>query len=496
VGLRARSTPSFLPVLALLLAVLPQPRAAAKESEEEDKNDLRDQLTEREDKNRVEHPWTYSLFENPLTATGEYEITLEDTDPIDSGPAKEDRLRLEQQLEGELFYTLGEPLSFFVQGSVHFDRDLLRETPDRVDDWYVERGEMWVFAGDLFESGVDLDVGRLQFEDDRRWWWDEELDAVRLAWEGGPGDAFGVEVALASELGPNRSDRSHLDADDQDRLRVLGSLSWDIAPNHGFELFALYEADRSGHAPLGASIAPSHEDKSDAHLFWLGPRVLGAFSSESSWILGYWIDSGWVQGRDLTTEYGDPDAAGRLPVEAVLRREVSGWALDLGLLAIAAVPLQPRVTLTYAVGSGDGGGGSHDHAYRQSDIQANETSFGGVRRFPHYGRLLDPELSNIAIATAGAGISLFRSSSLDVVYHYYRLIHRADSLRNSNSSFDTVFDGRHRDVGHAIDVELAIEEGDRFEFELSGSVLRAGSAFGPRSGDWAFGTLAALRIAF
>ena len=100
-------------MLALLLAVLPQPRAAAKESEEEDKNDLREQLTEREDKNRVEHPWTRSLFGNPLTATGEYEITLDGTDPIDSGPTEEDRLRLDQQLEGELFYTFGEPLSFF-----------------------------------------------------------------------------------------------------------------------------------------------------------------------------------------------------------------------------------------------------------------------------------------------------------------------------------------------------------------------------------------------
>ena len=30
---------------------------------------------------------------------------------------------------------------------------------------------------------MSLDVGQLDFEDDRRWWWDEELDAVRLGYE-------------------------------------------------------------------------------------------------------------------------------------------------------------------------------------------------------------------------------------------------------------------------------------------------------------------------
>jgi hypothetical protein len=222
--------------------------------------------------------------------------------------------------------------------------------------------------------------------------------------------------------------------------------------------------------------------------------VLGAFSSESHWILGYWLDGGWVHGDERTVEHGDPDETGRFPIEGTMRRDVSGWALDVGLLAIAAVPFEPRVSITYAIGSGDDGSGRRDHAYRQSDLQTNETSLGGVRRFPHYGRLLDPELSNITIATAAAGISLLKSSSLTLVYHYYRLIHRADELRNSN--IDTAFDGQHRDVGHGLDLELAIEEGGRFEIELSGSVFRAGAAFGPRSGDWAFGGLAALRVAF
>jgi len=484
-------------LLALLLALLGLPLAAAAQPEQdEEKSDLREQLTEREDQNRVEHPWTTSVFGNPLTASGQYEISLEGTDPVVPSRTTigRDRLLLEQEIEGEIFYTLGEPLSFFAQASVHWDRDLRSRTPDGADDWYVERGEMWMFAGDLLGSGVNLDVGRLQFEDDRRWWWDAELDAVRLEWEGGPEDAFGAELALASELGPSRSDLHRVEADQEDRLRVIGSLSWDTAANQGVELFVLFESDQSGHAPVGATVRSEREDETDARLLWLGPRVLGALVSESHWILGYWVDGGWVQGEERTIEHGDPDRSGRLPIDGTVRRDVSGWAVDVGLLTIAAVPFEPRVSITYAVGSGDSGNGRRDHAYRQSDLQANETSFGGVRRFPHYGRLLDPELSNLTVATAAAGISLFRASSLTVAYHYYRLVQPADSLRDSN--IDTAFDSRHRDVGHAVDLELAIEEGDRFEIELSGSVFRAGTAFGPRSGDWAFGGLAALRVAF
>ncbi len=481
--------------LALLFALAPRALAAADSTEETETSHLRERLMEREDEKRVEEPWTRSLFGNPLSASGQYEIVLEATDPVVPGqpPVGDDRLLLEQELEGEIFYTLGEPLSFFAQARLRWDRDLLPETPHGADDWYVERGEMWIFAHDLFGSDVDLDLGRLNFEDDRRWWWDSELDAVRLAWEGGPADAFGASLALGWELGPDRSDRHRLAADEEDLLRVLAELSWEVAANHGVELFALLEDDRSGHAPVGASVRASRADETDARLFWLGPRALGGFVSESAWTLGYWLDGGLVRGSELIALHGDPEA-GLRPVEFVARRDVSGWALDLGLVGIAPTPLEPRVTLAYAIGSGDDRRGSRDHAYRQSGLHANETGFGGVRRFPHYGRLLDPELSNLGVATVGAGISLFAASSLDLVYHHYRLIHRAESLRSSR--LESALDGRHRSVGHGVDLVLAIEEGDRFELELSGSVFRAGSAFGPRRGEWAFGGLAALRVAF
>ena len=156
-----------------------------------------------------------------------------------------------------------------------------------------------------------------------------ELDAVRLAWEGGPDDAFGASLALGVGARPDPL-RSESPATPTKRTGCASSRRSRGTPatNHGSSSSRCSSDDRSGRAPVGASVRPSREDESDARLFWLGPRALGAFASESDWILGYWLDGGWVQGDERSSSIGDPDDDGRLPVEAVERRDVSGWAFD------------------------------------------------------------------------------------------------------------------------------------------------------------------------
>ena len=155
----------------------------------------------------------------------------------------------------------------------------------------------------------------------------------------------------------------------------------------------------------------------------------------------------------------------------------------------------PRFTLGYARGSGDSSpGDASDRAFRQTGLHTNAPGFGGVQSFRGYGVLLDPELSNLAIVTAGAGISLFKASSLDLIYHYYRQIQSTDTLRNAR--LNTVLNGRDRDLGHGLDLVLAVEEWQRLHFEISLSALRSGAAFGAQRGQWAWGTFAELRFAF
>ena len=152
-----------------------------------------------------------------------------------------------------------------------------------------------------------------------------------------------------------------------------------------------------------------------------------------------------------------------------------------GLAWILPMAFEPRLFAGYAFGSGDRTlEEGTDHSFRQTGIEANEAGFGGVERFAHYGVLLDPELSNLQVLTVGAGLSLLRSSSLDLVYHYYRLDEPALFLRDAR--LEATLTGEHRDLGHGVDLVLALEEWERLEFELIGSAFRPGRAFGKDRG--------------
>ena len=90
---------------------------------------------------------------------------------------------------------------------------------------------------------------------------------------------------------------------------------------------------------------------------------------------------------------------------------------------------RPALTLGFAFGSGDRNpDDGTDGTFRQTGLQDNEWDFGGATDFKYYGEVLDPELSNLAILTAGVGIRPSDKFSLDLVYHYY-LQHRAAPRR-------------------------------------------------------------------
>lgn len=469
-----------------------QESEAEPEAEEDETQLLRERLTEREDELYVEDPWTIEIFGHPLSVSGEYEFGLAAIRRWGLGQPDGDfdRLLLDQQLELESFYTLGRQLSFFAQFSLQMEEDLWSQVPEQVSDLYVERGETWIYAEDILGSHFDFDIGRLDFEDDRRWWWDEDLDAVRLAYETNTAE---VVVALARELASDRSDRGYVDPEWERVLQVLVEASWDYAAEHAVELFGVYHED---HSPTGTDDTLVHrnrEDESDATLTWLGARAGGAWQTGSAGIFGYWLAAAGVWGKETLIEYEELGSDSL--IEGHRRHHVTGWAIDAGSTWVLPFPFEPRLTVGYAFGSGDprsdeGG----DRSFRQTGLQTNEAAFGGVETFPTYGVLLDPELSNLHIATLGAGVSLFRSSSVDLVYHYYRLVEPATSLRDSE--LDPELTGRHRALGHGIDLIVGIEELQYFQVELWGSLFRAGRAFADDRGEWAYGTLLVLKLAF
>jgi hypothetical protein len=423
----------------------------------------RRRLTERVDERRPEVPLTLSFFGRPLVVSGESEIgvgfdrrlAFED----DSRP--DDLVRVEGDVEVELFYSLRPDLHLFAEGEYSSERDVHQNNERNESASYVERGEAWLFAEDVVDSGWNVEVGRLNFEDERRWWWDEDLDGFRVSY---PTETFNLSFAVGQELLPARSDQSYIDPENKDVLRLFGKASWQYAPEHSATLFALYHDDHSSRDRVGDSVDEDREDPSDAHLTWLGLRLTGTWSLGSMGFLRYWTDSGMVRGYEYLSEY-EEGPKGRSVVEETDRRSVSGWALDTGATWVLPTLLEPRLSLGYAIGSGDDDPEEGtDRSFRQTGLQENEAGFGGVQRFMQY------------------------------VYHYYRQVDAASFLRDAGIEGELT--GKQRSIGQALDLVLAVEEWEHFEFEIVGSMFQAGSAFGDQDGDWTYGGFAQFRVLY
>lgn len=486
-------------VLSGIVSMLGIPFAYAASEDEATENppraeNLRERLTEREDENRVDQPWTIDLFDHPLSATAQYELSIDAVRQLmeDDPPEGETRSLLEQEFEGEIFYSIGPQLSLLLQARTGMERDLLSNTRRGVSDVFIERGEMWLHSERAFGSRVvGFDIGRIDFEDDRRWWWDEDLDAVRVT----AGDeSLELAVAVAKELGPTRTDRDFIEPDHEDVVRIIAEASWDWRDSHSLQLFALFQDDRSRTHAIADVIELEREDESDARLRWLGARATGAWPLRSGGGIGYWFDAAWVSGDEYVLEFTAISPRQR-EVEERERRSVRGWGLDFGATWLMPFDFEPRLTAGYARGSGDAHPDDrHDRSFRQTGLNANSPGFGGVQSFSGYGVLLDPDLSNIEILTVGAGVSLWQASSLDVVYHRYRQVEASDSLGDARLTASLT--ATDRDLGDGVDMVLAVEDSDRFEFELWFAAFRAGDAFGTQRGRWTYGGFAAFRFAF
>ncbi|MGQ0592777.1 MAG: hypothetical protein ACT4QB_09040 [Gammaproteobacteria bacterium] len=74
-----------------------------------------------------------------------------------------------------------------------------------------------------------------------------------------------------------------------------------------------------------------------------------------------------------------------------------------------------------------------------------------------------------------------------------RLVEPASSLRNAR--LEVALTGRHRGLGEEIDLVLALEEWDRFEFAVIGSAFRAERAFGEAHDEWSYAAFLAMNVA-
>ncbi len=174
--------------------------------------------------------------------------------------------------------------------------------------------------------------------------------------------------------------------------------------------------------------------------------------------------------------------------------DIRGFGFDVFGTYVFARDFEPSLTLGFAYGSGDNNSSnSVDHNFRQTGLQDNNAKFNGKTSFRYYGEVFDPELSNMLIYTAGAGIRPTKESSIDLVYHRYRQVHPDDDIRDSNLEADP--NGESSDLGQEVDVILGWIPRDDLKFEIELGAFLPGTAF-VANADNAYSAFGEIRYRF
>jgi alginate production protein len=288
-------------------------------------------------------------------------------------------------------------------------------------------GETYVYLNDIFDADFDAYIGRMDFDDRREWLYDQNLDGIRFFWK--VGDVI-AEASATTTL----SD---------------GNLWDENTDNYTFYLtdskrrYAAYLIHRDTSQPYEQSI--SH----------FGLRAFGEWPKNHE----NWLEIAGIHG-ERENQHG--------------HATLQGWAIDFG----STWYLGDRWYLTgaWAFGSGDGDtrDGS-DNNFRQTGLQDNNGKFGGVTSFRYYGELVDPELANLHIGTIGIGYRFNKTSSLDILGHYYRQDEAARKLIDAD--LDQKANGIDRELGWEVDAILGWRPSPTWDLELVYGWFKPGKAF-------------------
>jgi hypothetical protein len=195
---------------------------------------------------------------------GEYEVKLDfrKNFALDR-PNRDDLFRFDQEFQLRWSYRYNDWISFLLEGKVLGEHELYTGGRGRRSQVEPERGETWVHFENLFGRDRSLKLGRQNFDEPRRWWWDDDLDAV--AWRYRP-DSWLFEFGVGREL-PRKSLLENFEPENKGVIRVLARANWLYFKDHAMDLFFLYHNDRSATQSIGALVPTDREDPNDARLW-------------------------------------------------------------------------------------------------------------------------------------------------------------------------------------------------------------------------------------
>lgn len=439
-------------------------------------------LVRRQDVRRPDDQFKFNLNGNPVTIGGEYDLNpgfREDFDLDSNEP--DGSMRMDQELKLEAFYPVSRFTAVFLSfKGIAESRFNIDDEPSSQTNLEFARDETWIYFDRIAGTGFGLQFGNQNVSETREWWWDKDMDSLRLYYNRG---SLHFELAGGKQIG-GESTRQSIDADDDEIYRILGLASWMWSSKQRLEFYFLQQWDRSTQEHAGQIIEKVNRDVNDQNMAWFGGRAIGEIGLNDYGSLNYWADLAGVHGDETVFDY-DSINDRQSVVASRNRNNVSGWAFDIGAFWTLPVQFEPTFTLSYARASGDNDtSDGHNGSFRQTGINRNKWRFNGVNRFRVYGELLRPELSNLRIFTSAFGIKMLKNSSIEFVYHKYDQVEAIDQLRNANLNTDP--NGFNRDIGQEINVIANFREWKRLEVGIIGAVFDPGKAFDTNTNDLAY----------
>lgn len=302
--------------------------------------------------------------------------------------------------------------------------------------------ELYYFQRGLGGQPISLQVGRMDFDEGREWFYDTSLDAIRVGWEKGP---FSIEASWSSFFGS-----PPVEIEDRHQHIFVGRWRPETKTQH-----AIYIIDILQDRTIDPSLPVQRLNESP---FFVGFQSNGrAMDGDLRW----WVDGAYVDGVsgfDKISAFG---------IDASVARRFD------------KLPMNPYLFGGWAWGSGDSDpDDGTDNNFRQTGYQDNNSRYYGISSYRYLGVLLRPELSNMSILTIGGGLKPMENCSIDLVFHRYNQVEAADSLRRSRLKASP--NGLDTDLGSEIDLVIGFNDFlDQFDLEFEVGHFLPGDAFGP-----------------
>lgn len=432
------------------------------------------------DDNRPGRQRETTLLGNRLILGGEISTSLRGRRHYDLERGTDgDDLRIEPEIKLEAIWLPSGTSVVFTSVRAFSELDIAKEGGRASRKAGIALDNFWWLKTDLFDTPLAIQIGRQRLRERREFWWDGNIDGVRLHYFGKSVTAYagiGTPIAHFSTLG-------RMEPEDKGLLRAFGNLDWKWNKRQHIELFGLHQDDRTRRYSVGELIDRDNVDKEDARLTWLGVRARGCIKPGLVRRLCYWGDVARVRGVETRYDLDGVNARQQV-VDTIERRLVRGWAYDAGVNLELPLEFRPVLTVARARGSGDrprtpGVSG----AFRQTGLHANDSKYRGLARFRSYGEVLRPDLSNIRVSTIALGLPLGKSSWVETIWHRYRQPFADNRITASPIGADP--SGTDPRLGQEFDVSISHRPPSGWEFELTAGAFRAGPAFGPEAGRWA-----------